>query len=182
MSEYYQDRLNISVPIKCWDAIDNTIEKMGLFSGRTDLLYGAVRDTYWSFLRQFLPLLHDYERAEGTSLEKYSEIKEVIKNNGSSRYHRFTKRFPGPCVKQIPIRPSDAGYQYIDSLSRYLFQEDDVERIQKVCRVALMLFIEMCDDDMTSKSQFTKEYNAMREKASRSRIIIEYVDLDNPPE
>lgn len=182
MVEDYQDRLNISVPVSCLKAIDDVIAKEGLFSGRSDFLYAAIRSMYSAFLGQFTSIYYRLNDSDATSLEKYSQLKETMKNNGSYRLHEFSKKYSGPCVKQIPIRPNSTAYQFIDQLSRYLFQEDDVDRIQKLCRISLLEYIESNNDSLQAKKVFEKKYKDLREKASKSKIIIEYIDPDNPPE
>ena len=60
--------------------------------------------------------------------------------------------------------------------------EDDVDRIQKVCRISLLEYIECNNDSLQAKKVFEKKYKDLRDKASKSKIIIEYIDPDNPPE
>ena len=169
MASDYQNRINVSVSIRCMDDIDAVIAESGLFNGRSEFIFSAIRDFFANCTRRFDNVLAEIQQEESDS-GVYSRFIEAMLDYGSIQFESYSKYYPGPNVKQIPIRLEEPFYINLDNLSKYLFRADDSDRVLKTCRIAIYRYAGNVRSIVNDYEQFDSDLNALR-TSSKSRKI-----------
>lgn len=183
MGDDYNNRLNASVSETCLKAIDSTIEKSGIFNGRSDFLASAIRTILFRTASR-LNIAELEAKKEGNSpLEIYTLYSNAVENYGDVLYDRYAHLYPGTNVKQIPIRIEKPLYENMVFLSKQLFRGSVSDAMVRMCRVALMQYIEDVLRGSTMLKQVKKHYVQLEQESGKNQIIINdgpLTDIGNP--
>ena len=172
MTKEEDKRINPSISESCWTEIDRVIDESGLFNGRTDFVYSAIRSFIIESITRFRAYIAESKSKGETPFEIVSLFEEATTRYGSSLLESYSKKYPGPSNKQIPIRPDEPFRMEIISLSNYLFKNDGQEELSKTCRVAIHWYLEIINDAIENDDYFENELEKMRKADEKRRVDI----------
>lgn len=172
MAEKYNNRINVSMSEECLKAVCSIVEESGFFNGQADFVFSAVR----SFSIRCTDRFNDYLRESKKDGETPLEVISLF-DDGVSRYRDFLiyyykEHYPGPNVKQIPIRPDIKFVQELKKISNYFFKSEDMKYLVETCRLAICEHLVEIQSLIESKNELESELSSIRASAKKGNFKI----------
>ena len=174
MSDKQSNRISITVPESCMESIDRLVATTGLFNGRSDFVFSAIRSLYNKQDDSLRGSFYKAETMGRSALEKERILVEELTKQCDNLLDVFSTIFPGPIVRQIDIRPSEPLLKTIKEMARLFSPKDkESDRIKKMCRMAIYWYVTSINRNYEYSKEVLDKYNVIIEAADK-----EFADLE----